>query len=479
MGKTIYHAKEDPTYKTVYVDIERWEERLNPNDKDGGNVKYFFVHGGFKDEAQDRDIKFSFCFPEKEAYKGHFFHYLCPFPGPDEEMASFKRTGSDDHIAFALINGAYFIETNMGSKAAFGPAADQTLTWKSSAMCAEYSREYAMKFYGCARPYGYVYGGSGGGYKSMACIENTDAWDGAAPFVIGSPVSLPNSISLHVYGQRMLRHQFRNIVDALDAGGSGDPEEFMDDLEKEGYREVCRMGFPPKAWFVEAEGTVDPGSLPVLTPGVKAADPTYFTDFWTVPGYEGADPESDSCRDRIVFDGVVKAVHLPDQEAEDDEYSNGVDTAWKKSLASGNGAWIELEEVPQKEDPYLEGLDLTITSGKAEGKVMRLQTIIGNALVIGSAFGFSDIGDVINDIQPGDTVHLDNSDYIAIQLYYRHQIPDDPSFTVFKRFRDADGKLSIPQRGFIMSYGFNGTGTIQDGNIQGKVIMNQSLMDES
>ena len=30
-----------------------------------------------------------------------------------------------------------------------------------------------------------------------------------------------------------------------------------------------------------------------------------------------------------------------------------------------------------------------------------------------------------------------------------------------------------------MGYGFTGTGTVQDGNIQGKTIITQSLMDES
>ena len=312
----------------------------------------------------------------------------------------------------------------------------------------------------------------------MACLENTDTWDGGAPFVIGCPVSLPNSIALHVYGQRVLRHQFQSIVDALDAGGSGDPTAGMDALEKAGYEELCRMGFPPKAWFIEAEGTVDPGALPVLMPGVRAADPTYFTDFWTVPGYDGADPDSSSCRDRLVFDGVVRAVHQPGS-SDDDEYSNGVDTAWKKQLAKGNGAWIELEKVPEGKDLYLEGVNITLTSGKASGKVMILGGIEGNALLIGSAYGFSDIGEVIGDIQPGDTLHLDNSDYIAVQMYYRHQVPDDPSFKAFSHLRSEDGKLCIPQRAFIMGYGFNGTGTVQDGNIHGKMIMNQSLMDES
>ena len=107
----------------------------------------------------------------------------------------------------------------------------------------------------------------------MACIENTSAWDGAAPFVIGSPVSLPNTITMHVQGQRVLRNAFPKILDALDAGGSGDPYEKLNQDEADMLRELTKMGFPPLAWYMEAKGVIDPGSLPVLMPGVKKMDP--------------------------------------------------------------------------------------------------------------------------------------------------------------------------------------------------------------
>lgn len=474
MGKVIYHAKEDPVYTSVYVDVEQWKEKKLPN---GVLCTYFYVHGGFK----DKDIKFSFCLPEKEKFTGRFFQYLSPFPGPDEEMASLEREGADDRVGFALEYGAYFVESNMGSKFQFGGAPDGTLCWKASAMCAEYSREYAMKFYGCSRPYGYVYGGSGGGYKSMACIENTDAWDGAAPYVIGSPVSLPNSIVLHVQGQRVLRRAFGRIVDALDAGGSSDMYAGLDAHEAAMLKEITRMGFPPKAWFLEAEGRMDPGSLPVLMPGIKQKDPEYFKDFWEKDGYDGADPRSTACRDRLQFSGVVKAVHMPGRDIGEAAIDgrNGVDDAWKKQLADGNGAWIELEAVPHGDDLYLEGVSINITSGAAAGKTLLLGGIHENCLVIGAAFGYGDVGEVLSDVMAGDEVFLDNSDYVAVQYYYRYQVPEDRSFHAFDQFRNADGTLMANQRAAVMGYGFTGTDTVQDGNIQGKVIMNQSLMDES
>lgn len=471
--KEIYEVKKDPVFQDSYVDVDEWRERELP---DGTKIPYRYIHGGF---AQKK-VKFSFCFPKKEDYQGRFYQYLSPFPGPDEEMASLNKTGEDDVIAFCLTNGAYYVESNMGSAQMFGSAPDPTLVWKASAAAAEYSREKAMEIYGCGRPYGYVHGGSGGGYKSMACIENTNAWDGAVPYVIGSPVSLPNTITMHAQGQRVLRHVFGKIVDALDAGGNGDPYAELTEDEAAMLKELTRMGFPPMAWFLEAGGLIDDGSLPVLMPGVKASDPSYFEEFWTVPGYMGADPESNAAKDRIQFTGTVKEVHIPGEPvpAETDGM-NGVDTAWKKMLTDGKDAWIELEEVPVGEDLYLKGVNIGFTTGEAVGKQLLLGDIRDKCLIIGMCYGTDDLNEVLKKIKSGDKVTLDNSDYIAVQSYYRHQVPEDLSFHAWDQFRDGQNRPVLPQRSEVMGYGFSGTGTVQDGDIQGKVIIVQSLMDES
>ena len=474
MAKEIYHARQDEKYARPVVDLEEKRERVMP---DGTKVPYLYVHGKF----EGTNVKFAISYPEKEAFEGRFFQYLSPFPGPDEEVASQAKEGEDDIIAFSLLHGGYFVESNMESGAAFGPMADNTVVWKSSAAVAEFSRDKAMELYGCTRPYGYVFGGSGGGYKTMACIENTDAWDGAVPYVIGSPVSLPNTITLHAQGQRVLRHSFQKIVDNMDAGGIKNPFDGLNEEETAMLREIMKMGFDPRIFYCEANGQINDGSLPVLTPGVKMADPTYFQEFWTVPGYEGADPKSGACRDRLQFKSRVRKVHLPGAEPEKPEIDdrNGVDTAWQKMLADGAGAWIELEEVPEGEDLYLKGVTITPLTGEAAGKQLLLDTIEGHCLTIGMCFGMDDLAGVMGLIRPGDEISLDNSDYIAIQSYYRHQVPADLSFHAWDQFRKEDGTPALPQRSFVMGYGFTGTGTVQDGEIQGKTIVVQSLMDES
>ena len=50
--------------------------------------------------------------------------------------------------------------------------------------------------------------------------------------------------------------------------------------------EVTRMGFPPRSWF--GYRTMGMHAFPVLYGGLAAADPAYFEEFWTEPGYLGS-----------------------------------------------------------------------------------------------------------------------------------------------------------------------------------------------
>ena len=143
--------------------------------------------------------------------------------------------------------------------------------------------------YGEHRPYGYAYGGSGGGYRTIGSAENTSGvWDGFVPYVIGSPMAIPNMFTVRMHAQRMLRHRFDQIVDAVEPGGSGDMFGGLTAEEREALTEVTRMGFPPRSWF--GHRTMGMHAFPVLYRGLVAADPTYFEDFWTKPGYLGYEP---------------------------------------------------------------------------------------------------------------------------------------------------------------------------------------------
>jgi hypothetical protein len=91
-----------------------------------------------------------------------------------------------------------------------------------------------------------------------------------------------------------------------------------------------------------------------------------------------------------------------------------------------------------------------------------------------------DLQEVLSTIKQGDQVFLDNSDYIAIQTYHRHQVPER-EFTPWNQYRDENGNPNLPQRANLLgkSFALSGAGSIQSGEIQGKVIVVAALMDES
>lgn len=472
----VYDAKTDPQFQKGYIDIDKEELRELP---DGTKLAYRYLHGGFEGTR----VKFSFFYPPKENYEGRFYQYLSPFPGPDEENASIGLTGGDDKIAFAITHGAYFIETNMGSEAVFSNDADNTITHRSSAAAAEYSRIKAQEIYGFKhRPYGYVYGGSGGGYRTIACIENTNAWDGAVPYIIGSPYAIPNCHTTRVHAMRILRNKMEQIGDAMDAGGSGNPYEGLNEEETAALREAELFGCPLRSWFSFAK--LGDGAIPVLLPGVKQMDPDYFEDFWKVPGYLGADPKGTAVRDRIKMAAHVQAVFIPEKKAVSEvENINGADTAWQKMLSSDNMSeepWIELDQVPTGENLYLTGTNVVIKSGFAAGKKLLLDHIIDNRIYLGKAYGVDDVTEVLNLLNKGDEVLLDNSDYVAFQTYHRHQVPSR-DYHGWDQFRDSEGNPLYPQQRMLVGPIFtsNGPGCEQNGLIQGKVIIVASLMDES
>jgi len=466
----IYDPKKDRAFQKPYIDIDEWREE---------NVRYryryHYIHGGF----EGTEAKFSFFFPEKEAYTGRFFHFMAPVQG--NEDASIKYTGEEDKIAFAITHGAYFVESNMGVAIPFAPISDPTIIYRASAAVAEYSRKVAATLYGPHRPYGYIYGGSGGSLKTMSCFENTDVWDGAVPYVIGSPLAMPNCFTVRAHARRILRNKMAQIAEAVEVGSTRDIYDGLNEEERAALEEITKLGFPLKAWFMHE--IMDDGALPVLTPLVYQHDSSYFDDFWTVPGYLGADPEGSAVRDRIRHRTTVEAIYLPGQEVEVvDDGHTGVDEAWKRLRGDAGldkKPMIRLAG-PLKKGLYLYGSQLIFLSGKAKEYRVPLEYMEDDTVVVGAGFGLADMMERLAMVRPGDEILIDNSDYIALQTYHRHQTPSE-YYAGWEQYKDGDGKPIYPQRekiiGPLMAAG--GAGSVQSGKYRGKMIIVATLMDES
>ena len=468
-GKALYTGVGDPMFSQPYIDIDEWRD---------APVRHRYVHGGFK----GTETRFSFYFPPKEAYQGRFFQYITPVP--DSENLSQGGVGEEDKIGFAVASGAYLIETNGGGASGMGmpgSGVDPTIgAYRANAAAAQYSRLVAMKDYGGKRPWGYVFGGSGGAFRTIGGFENTTGvWDGAVPFVVGSPMAIPNLFSVRMHAMRILDGKFPQIVDAMDAGGSGDMYAGLNEEEQGALREVTRMGFPPQSWF--AWKTMGVHAFTALYPGMVMADRKYFTDFWTVPGYLGANPPPSLVKARLQHRSTVKLAISHDEAAArglavdrmPGQSRGTADKAWQATQAQQAKvpAAFQLADTP-REVEFLGG-DLMILSGAAAGKTVQLRQLQGDVVVLGAADA-----KLVSLIQPGDEVQVDNSNFLAAQTYHRHQVPGR-DYYVWDQFRGPDGKPIYPQRPVILGplFAAAASGTIQKGGFQGKMIMLESLWD--
>ena len=415
----MYNPKDDPIFSSPYIDIEEW--RNDP-------VKHLYIHGGF----ENTQTRFAFFFPPKEQYEGRFYQTLAPVQG--DENASMAQKGEDDNIGFSITYGAYFVESNMG-----GFNDDATMLYRASAASAEYSRLVAQRIYDCERPFGYVFGGSGGGFKTIACVQNTEGiWDGSVPFVIGSPMAIPNMFTVRVHAMRLLRNKWDDIISALEPGGSGDVYALLNDEEADAYREATQLGFPPKAWF--AHERIGAGALPVLTFAVDQMDPAYYADFWTKPGYLGTADNSSAVRDRFYFESTVDYVTLPEKSFNSKDM--GVDDAWQTlAVKYANDPTITLIDKPDTPS-YSDGIKIIFLTGALAGVKMPVEILAGNTITIGAAFGMGNIAETLKAVCPGDKIYLDNSDYIALQTYHRHQVPER-DYDGWEQFRNKDGEPSV------------------------------------
>ncbi|GAA1961008.1 hypothetical protein [Microbacterium deminutum] len=447
----------DELFREPYVDIDEWRD---------APVRHRYVHGGF----HGADTLFSFYFPEPKVFGGRFFQHVTPVP-QSENLAQQDR-GEYSKIAFSVDSGAYFVETNGGGPDAANPMSgiDPTIgAFRASAAAARFSRVVAAELYGDTRPYGYLYGGSGGAYRTIGSSENTEGvWDGFVPYVPGSPMAMPNVFSVRMHAQRILRDVFPAIVDAYDV--DGDPASLELTAEQAAaLDEVTRMGFPPRSWF--GWRTMGMHAFSVLYPGVMFMDPTYADDFWNVEGYLGADPSASVHRDRVRLTTTIAELVAETATRGDDLVAGGVDesflhTASASQVVSG----VRLAEAP---NGWILGAQLAVHSGAAAGAVIRLSGVEGDTAIVEPGQD-----EIIAGLRTGDEVVLDNSSFLAAQTYHRHQVPG-AEYTVWDQFRAADGSPGLPQRpmlvGPLMTQG--ASGTVPSGRITGKMIVVACLLD--
>ena len=446
-------------FESPYTDVDVFRE---------SPVPHRYVHGGFEGTG----TRFSFYFPPAEQYQHRFFQHVTPVP--DSENLAQCATGREGKIDFAISSGAYFVETNGGGPdfAMPGSGGDPTVSaYRANAAAAEYSRTIAGQVYGEHRPHGYLYGGSGGGFRTMGAAENTvGVWDGYVPYVIGSPLSIPNVFTVRMHAMRILRDKFGIIDDAYAPGGSGDPYPLLNEEEQAALTEATKMGFPPRSWF--GWRTMGAHAFSVLYGSLGLFDPDYFSTFWTTDGYLGADPTASVHRDRLRWDVDIADVIRGTDEGVSHGPRGGVDQAFRE--AGDTSGQITALRLTATAPIDAQLADLIVTSGTAKGARLTLRSVVGDLAVI----DIPGSGRALEGMQPGDTVTIDNSNVLAAQTYHRHQVPE-LEYTAWDQFRAPDGTPIYPQRPMLVGplFAQAAAGTVQTGAFDGKMIVVSCLLD--
>ncbi|WP_051499779.1 hypothetical protein [Nocardia sp. BMG51109] len=412
--------------------IDRAEDRPDP-------VPHHRVSGHF----QGTDKRFTIALPPKQQFQGRFFQHV--YPLTDE-----NPTGDD--VAFGADSGAYTVQTNGGSG------------FRADAAAAKFAERVAADHYGwTGRIYGYVWGGSGGSYQTLGAAENsTGVWDGAVPYIVGVPTSIPSNFFIRALARLVLQDKATQIADAVAPGGSGDPYADLDDTERAVLTEVTNMGVPLRSWedYPYVLGLTDSQAYGLLGFGdqVRTIDPGYADDFWSKPGYLGTDPSPLGDLFRAARVDQLATVTQVERDAQD------------------NPTRLLLDAAPA--NPRSTPLDIALsapdgaTGGTVSGTVDPATRTI--TLTPGTA------PEVLQSLDAGATVRIDNRWPLALTAYPRHQVPPTPGFAAFDQYRGPDGQPLHPQRpipmGPAISTAVSGGGT-HTGHINGKVIAVCNLLD--
>jgi hypothetical protein len=120
------------------------------------------------------------------------------------------------------------------------------------------------------------------------------------------------------------------------------------------------------------------------------------------------------------------------------------------------------------------GGDMIILSGKGKGKVIQITKTDGKYVALAPV----NEPKLLTFLNVDDSVQVDNSDFLAVQTYYRHQVPPI-DYYVWNQFRGYNNVPIYPQRSMLIGplITMGASGTVPDGKINGKMILCCSVWD--
>jgi hypothetical protein len=386
----------------------------------------------------------------------------------------------DNRMAFT--NGAFSIIW-MSASVANAPASH-----RHQAAATKVAKAYANRLYGnTAKIYSYFWGCSGGGIVAMAAAENTvGVWDGVQPQCLGpSGVASYHSFHWQAHYTMAIPQAKRDAIAAAAApGGTGDIYAGLNPEEKAVLDEFLAAGYPlpiiGNHYKNLALSLVDPVDI-------RTADQSYEDDFWSKPGYAGANPPNylkgalvdgwatitGITRDAagnptaVQFDpatlpplGSIGDTYLEFWVYRPDGQTRIIDPTWRAGDRRDNKQRYSLQG---KLDPATGLLALTGTSKDNFGSVL---TVSNSPLLLAP-------------LKIGDKVRVNNRFILAMYYYPRHS--NIPGMRSYDQYRNADGSAKYPQRRdlSVLAYGNHRTmgGRNETGAVKTKTMVMEGMSD--
>jgi hypothetical protein len=317
--------------------------------------------------------------------------------------------------------------------------------------------------YGAEPHHSYCYGGSGGGLRSQHSIERAgDVYDGCVPFMTAH-THLMSDFPVALNALRVLRSKLPGVIDATQVGGSGNPFEGLDTTEREALAELYRSGFARGAEMSLEEEVIAAG---FLHPQLMAGDPSYFDDFWSVPGYAGYD---DPAVTAAVYEDktTIREVLLAGALASSPTVAPRAVRAARMATPETPLGVVVANDLGNFDEGTIEML-----SGEAAGQEACVRAM-GDMLVVSTGPG----GDLtwLADVSEGDEVLVSNRKYLAQCFWPRYHLSGELRYRPSHQWA-IDGRQMYPQRPPVE---FMNVGPEYTYEFTGKQILIQNAHDTS
>ncbi|WP_247046281.1 tannase/feruloyl esterase family alpha/beta hydrolase [Arthrobacter rhizosphaerae] len=493
----------DPDYNegTFVVDSK---QQLVYTDPSGQTIPYTEVKGHFpatntpatlpsgvrrSPTLNQQDVVWRF--PAREFWQNRSFQHTYPLQG----------TGPADlnevDLGFAFTNGAFTVKVNPGNP---------TGGYRVNAAATKLAKAYANQHYGNSTQINsYLWGQSGGSGQALGAAEGTTGiWAGVIPAVIVTTGLTWHSFQWQAHYALAVPLEKRSEVRQAAEVGSGrsiyDP---LDVEQRSVLDELLKGGFPRLGLGTALTqdlvtggevpvGDATVGSLVGPFPGVagpslvygpgataiRALDPTYEDDFWSKPGYAGANPPNYLTGAKV--DGFATITEIVRD-------AQGVPTALKFDPATvpalGSIGARNLDYYVYDADGTTRTIDTTNPASPVFTLTGTLDTttstlaLPANPNVLSATAPNSRV--LLDALDVGDKIRINNRFFLAYAHYPRHSILDNGN-PAYNQYKDKTGKPKYPQREIqlanISSLAAMG-GIKETGNIKTKVMVMENLED--